>query len=142
MMYNKAMPQKKALFIDDDRFLLDMYSLKFSKSGYETKTADSMEAAMKVLRDGYDPDVMLVDIVMPGPDGLEFMSAVRKERLAANAVVVILTNQGDPDDISRAKKLGADGYIVKATSIPSEVLAEVDKILAGRGKGKPAAQGL
>ncbi len=126
------MQPKKALFVDDDRFLLDMYALKFSKAGYEVKTADSMEAGLKVLRDGFEPDVMMVDIVMPGPDGLEFMGAVRKEKLAASAAVVMLTNQGSSDDIARAKKLNVDGYIVKATSIPSEVLAEVERILANR----------
>jgi DNA-binding response OmpR family regulator len=126
------MQPKKALFVDDDKFLLDMYALKFSKSGYEVKTADSMEAGLKVLRDGFAPDVMMVDIVMPGPDGLEFMSAVRKEKLAAKSAVIMLTNQGSSDDIARAKKLNVDGYIVKATSIPSEVLAEVEKILASK----------
>ncbi|MDB5238923.1 MAG: two component transcriptional regulator, two-component system, OmpR family, response regulator [Candidatus Parcubacteria bacterium] len=126
------MQPKKALFVDDDKFLLDMYALKFSKAGYDVKTGDSMESGLKVLRDGFVPDIMMVDIVMPGPDGLEFMSAVRKEKLAPNAKVVMLTNQGNPDDISRAKKLNVDGYIVKATSIPSEVLAEVEKILAAK----------
>ncbi len=126
------MQPRKAFFVDDDHFLLDMYALKFSKAGYEVKTADSMESGLKVLRDGFQPDVMLVDIVMPGPDGLEFMTAVRKEKLAAGAKVIMLTNQGDSDDIARAKKLGVDGYIVKATSIPSEVLAEVEKTLASK----------
>jgi DNA-binding response OmpR family regulator len=125
-------PNKKALFVDDDRFLLDMYALKFTKAGYDVKTADSMEAGLKVLRDGFEPDVMMVDIVMPGPDGLEFLTAVRKEKLVPGASVVMLTNQGSSDDISRAKKLNVDGYIVKATSIPSEVLAEVEKILAAK----------
>ena len=134
------MKQKKALFVDDDRFLLDMYALKFTKAGYEVKTADSMDAGLKVLRDGYQPDIMMVDIVMPGPDGLEFMSNVRKEKLAAGASVVMLTNQGSSDDISRAKKLNVDGYIVKATSIPSEVLTEVEKILAAKsGAPQPAS---
>ena len=128
------MQPKKALFVDDDRFLLDMYALKFTKAGYEVKTADSMEAGLKVLRDGFSPDIMMVDIVMPGPDGLEFMGAVRKEKLAPESSVVMLTNQGSSDDISRAKKLNVDGYIVKATSIPSEVLAEVEKILAAKKK--------
>lgn len=128
------MNQKKVLFVDDDKFLLDMYALKFSKAGYEVKTADSTEAALKIVRDGYDPDMMLVDIIMPGMDGLEMVAAMRKENLAAKAVVVFLTNQGESDDINRARKLGADGYIVKATTIPSEVLAEVEKIYSSRKK--------
>ncbi|HEX7724434.1 MAG TPA: response regulator [Candidatus Paceibacterota bacterium] len=122
------MNQKKVLFVDDDKFLLDMYALKFSKASYEAKTADSGELALKILHDGFVPDILLVDIIMPGMDGLTFLEQVRKENMAAGAVVVFLTNQGEPDDINRARKLNADGYIVKATTIPSEVLAEVEKI--------------
>ncbi len=124
--------KRKILFVDDDKFLLDMYALKFSKVGYEVKTADSPDNALKLLREGYEPDVMLVDIVMPGMDGLEFVGVVRKEKLVPSAVIVMLTNQGASDDIARAKKLNVDGYIVKATTIPSEVLAEVEKICGSR----------
>jgi DNA-binding response OmpR family regulator len=119
---------KKILLVDDDKFLLDMYAIKFSKAGYEVKTADSTEGGLKLIRDGYVPNVMLCDIVMPGMDGLVLVGAIRKENLAPGAVTIMLTNQGSSDDISRAKKLGVDGYIVKATTIPSEVLAEVERI--------------
>ena len=121
-------PPKKIFIIDDDKFLLDMYSLKFNKAGYEVKTADSTEEALKVLRDGFVPDVILSDIVMPGQDGLEMVGTIRKERLTPKSVVIMLTNQGAPEDIARAQKLNVDGYIVKATTIPSEVLVEVEKI--------------
>jgi DNA-binding response OmpR family regulator len=125
---SEASTTKKILLVDDDKFLLDMYAIKFSKAGYEVKTADSTDGGLKLLRDGYIPEVMLVDIVMPGMDGLEMVAAVKKEKLAPATVVVMLTNQGSSDDISRAKKLGVNGYIVKATTIPSEVLAEVKRI--------------
>ncbi len=124
--------QKKILFVDDDTFLLDMYTLKFSKAGYETKAADSSDNALKLLRDGYMPDVILVDIVMPGMDGLDMVKAIRTERLVPNAVIIMLTNQGFPDDIARSKKVNVDGYIVKATTIPSEVLTEVEKICSSK----------
>lgn len=124
--------QKKILFVDDDKFLLDMYALKFSKAGYDVKTADSTDGALKMIRDGYAPDVMLCDIVMPGMDGLEFVSTVRSEKLTPSTVVIMLTNQGTSDDVSRAKKLGVDGYIVKATTIPSEVLSTVEKIYSSK----------
>ena len=119
---------KKIFLIDDDKFLLDMYALKFSKAGYEVKTADSTDMALKMLREGYIPDVMLSDIVMPGMDGLDLVANIRKEHLLIGAIIIMLTNQGSSDDISRAQKLSVDGYIVKATTIPSEVLAEVEKI--------------
>ena len=124
--------QKKILFIDDDSFLLDMYSLKFSKAGYDVKVANSTDLALKMIRDGYAPDVMLVDVVMPGMDGLELVATIRGEKLLPSTVIIMLTNQSATDDISRAQKANVDGYIVKATSIPSQVLQEVEKICASK----------
>lgn len=125
--------QKKILCIDDDRFLLDMYALKFTKAGYQVKTCDSTPVALKMIKEeGYVPDVITSDIVMPGMDGLSFIEAIRKDNLVPKAVIIMLTNQGSSDDIARAKKLNVDGYIVKATAIPSEVLAEVEKITASK----------
>ncbi len=124
--------QKKILLIDDDTFLLDMYSLKFGKAGYEVKTADSTTVGLKMLRDGYVPDIIMADIVMPTMDGLEMVTAVRTEKLVPQAVIIMLTNQGSPDDVARARKMNVDGYIVKATTIPSEVLKEVEKICSSK----------
>lgn len=107
-----------------------MYSVKFTKAGYEVKAADSTELALKILRDGYVPDIILADIVMPGSDGLQFVNSVRKERLAADAAFIMLTNQGETADIEQARKLGVSSYIVKATTVPSDVLGEVEKVLS------------
>ena len=119
---------KKILFVDDDKFLLDMYALKFTKAGYEVKAIDSTETALKLLKEGYVPDVLLADIVMPGMDGLDLVTAIRKDKLIPGSIIIMLTNQGASEDVARAQKIGVDGYIVKATTIPSEVLAEVEKI--------------
>lgn len=127
-MTEQTLQQKKILFVDDDKFLLDMYSLKFGKAGYEVKMADSTDGALKILRDGYEPSVMLVDIVMPGMDGLDMVGVVRKEKLVPKTPIIMLTNQGASEDVARAQKLGVAGYIIKATTIPSEVLVEVEKI--------------
>ena len=123
---------KKILLVDDDRFLLDMYAIKFTKANYEVKTADSTDAGIKLIRDGYIPDIILSDIVMPGMDGLEMVDAIKKEKLAPKATIIMLTNQGSSDDVARARKLDIDGYIVKATTVPSEVLSAVENILVSR----------
>jgi len=123
---------KKILLIDDDRFLLDMYAIKFNKAAYDVKTADSTDTAVKLIRGGYIPDIILSDIVMPGMDGLEMVDTIKKENLAPKATIIMLTNQGSSDDIARARKLNIDGYIVKATTIPSEVLDAVEKILVSK----------
>ena len=125
---------KKVMFVDDDTFLLDMYTLKFSKAGYDVKAIDSTDAALKLIIAGYKPDIMLVDIVIPDMDGLQFVERVKKEKLLPATTVIMLTNQGSSEDIARAKSLNVDGYIVKATTIPSEVLKEAEKICANSKK--------
>jgi len=122
------MKPRSILFVDDDKFLLDMYSLKFSKNDFIVHTSSDTEDALKLIRDGLEPDILLLDIVMPGMDGIEMLSILRKEGLVKKSIIIMLTNQGLPDDISRAKALNVDGYIIKATTIPSEVMAEVEKI--------------
>ncbi|MEI6396655.1 MAG: response regulator [Candidatus Taylorbacteria bacterium] len=128
-MTNTPNTPKKILLVDDDRFLLDMYAIKFSKSGYEVKTADATNLALQLIKDGYKPDIILADVVMPGMDGLEMISFIKENKIVPDATIIMLTNQGSSDDIGRARKLNVDGYIVKATTVPSEVLREVENVL-------------
>jgi CheY-like chemotaxis protein len=121
---------KTIFIIDDDRFLLDMYSLKFKQQGYLVESSASGQEALAKLRGGLIPTVMLLDIVMPGLDGIEFIDTLKKENLAANAVIIVLSNQGEEEDIERAKEHGAHEYIVKANSIPSDVLEKVNTVIA------------
>ena len=118
----------KILMVDDDKFLLNMYETKFKNSGHEITSITSSEEALRKLREGLNPDVVVLDVVIPSPDGLETLSIIRKEKLASQAAIIMLTNQGESTEIERAQKLGMDGYIVKAALIPSEVVAEVIRI--------------
>lgn len=119
----------KILIVDDDKFLLNMYSIKFQKEKFEVTTAGDGADAIAKLQAGFVPDAVVLDIVMPIMDGLEVLEKMRQDNLAKNAMVLILSNQGQSSDIEKAKKLGIDGYIVKATTIPSEVVAEVLRML-------------
>ncbi len=125
------MPERsyKIFLVDDDKFLLDMYALKFKNKGHEVDTSYDGNDALKKLREGYKPDCMILDVVMPQMDGLTILDTIRKENLIPESSIIMLTNQGQPSDIERAEKLGINGYIIKATTIPSEVVSEVEKIL-------------
>ena len=79
-------------------------------------------------------DIIILDMVMPEMDGVELLSKIRKENLAKDAAVIILSNQGQSSEIDRAKGYGIAGYIVKATTIPSEVLKEVIRMAKESGK--------
>ncbi|OGF52201.1 hypothetical protein A3I27_03130 [Candidatus Giovannonibacteria bacterium RIFCSPLOWO2_02_FULL_43_11b] len=119
---------KKILLVDDDEFLLDMYSLKFRESGFQLELARGGEEALKLLRGGLEPDVILLDIVMPMIDGFEFLRVIAKENLKKKAIVIILSNLGQKEDIDKGIALGANDYLIKANSTPSEVVKKVESV--------------
>lgn len=109
------------LLVDDDSFLLDMYALKFKQCGSTVEAMSDPAAALEKLRQGFSPDIILLDVIMPNMSGFDFLESVKKEGLAKSASVIMLSNQGQKEDIDKAMKLGAAGYIIKASAIPSEV---------------------
>ncbi|HEY4522617.1 MAG TPA: response regulator [Candidatus Paceibacterota bacterium] len=118
-------PKINILLVDDDKFLLDMYSMKFVQRGYNVQSSLSASDAIDCLRQGYVPDAIVFDITMPEHDGFWFLQTLESEKLAHNAKKIALTNQSSDSEKTKAKELGADIYIVKATMIPSEVVNTV-----------------
>lgn len=118
-------PAQSVLLVDDDQFLRSMYARKFSEQHYEVVPAGTADEALKLLRDGAVPAIIVFDVVMPGMDGFGFLEAMRTENLAPQALKIALTNQSKPEDQTRAAALGAGGYFVKAERVPSETVAGV-----------------
>lgn len=116
------------LLVDDDSFLRDLYATKFKESGHEVDTAKNGEEGLEKIKDN-NYDAVLLDMVMPGIDGLEFLeSAVQAKNAEAQTKFIVLTNQSEDSDKAAAEKSGAHGYIVKAESIPSDVVKKVESI--------------
>jgi len=119
--------QPKVLLLDDDKFLLDMYSVKFSQAGFSVVPCFSTAEALEKLRAGEKPQVMLFDITMPGDDGFVFLQTVKSEKLSDGSVMIALTNQSNDEDRKKAEELGVNKYVIKASMIPSEVVAMVQQ---------------
>jgi two-component system chemotaxis response regulator CheY len=122
--------KKKILIVDDDSFFLDIYALKFNQNNFEVYTAPGGAEALDKLKGGLNPDVILMDIIMPEMDGFEMLEKINDEKLSKDSIKIILSNKGQQSDIDRGKALGASGYIVKANSTPAEVIEQVKEILA------------
>ena len=120
--------KNKILIVDDDVLILDMYSLKFSQNNFDVHTSLGSVDALNQLKCGFCPDIILTDVLMPNMDGLEMLEKIKKEKLSDNSFKIILSNKGEPEDLERARAVGINGYIIKATATPSEVVAQVKDI--------------
>ena len=116
----------RVLLIDDDPFIADMYILKLRAERFQIEVArDGKEGLKRVVE--FDPDVVLLDIVMPGLDGFQVLEELRKK--GDRRKIILLTNLGQKEDVERGMRLGADDYVIKAHFTPSEVVEKVRSIL-------------
>lgn len=118
--------KNKILIIEDDSFISDMYKIKLESEGFEVSVAadgvQGLEAAGKE-----NPDLILLDIVMPKMDGFTVLQNLKEKPEVQNIPVIMLTNLGQKDSVEKGLKLGAADYIIKAHFTPLEV---VDKVKA------------
>ncbi|MBI5456943.1 response regulator [Candidatus Kaiserbacteria bacterium] len=120
----------KVLMLDDEQFLLFVYKTAFEKKGYEVTAYHDVDNALKALRGGYVPNVILFDITMPDSrSGYEFIETVYAEKLAKHSLKIALTNEGQDGELKRMGELGADAHFLKAKYIPSEIEAAVAEML-------------
>jgi two-component system, chemotaxis family, chemotaxis protein CheY len=129
-------PGTTIVLVDDDVFLLNIYAGRFSKNGYAVNAFSDPLIALQKIQAGLKPQILVMDLIMPGITGSDFLKKIRAEKLIPDTTtVVVLTNQSDSASMDEIKKLGVDGYIIKATSIPSEVVSTVE-ILAVKHQPK------
>jgi CheY-like chemotaxis protein len=119
----------KLLLVDDDIFLRDMYSIKFIDSGYLVDAVEGSAEAISKLQQGNKYDLIILDMVMPGTSGVELLKILRQQFPDSTRCCIFLTNQGQEEDIREATEAGAVGYIIKAESIPSEVVKKTEEII-------------
>jgi CheY-like chemotaxis protein len=119
----------KILLVDDDTFLRDMYATKFIECGHNVTTAVHATDALRLIEQDSNYDLIIVDMIMPGMTGIELMSELSKIYPDNKIKFIVLSNQGQDQDLSEAKEAGAIGYIIKAQSIPSEVVKRVEEII-------------
>lgn len=120
----------KILLVDDDTFLRDMYATKFLECGHSVTPALHAADALRVLETDTSFDLMLVDMIMPGMTGIELMSEIKRVLPDVTMKCIVLSNQGQDQDIEEATAVGAIGYIIKAQSVPSEVVKRVEEIMS------------
>jgi CheY-like chemotaxis protein len=118
----------KLLLVDDDAFLRDMYGTKFTECGHVVHTAENSVIALNKINKESHYDVILLDMVMPGMTGVEMIAEIKERFPDIQTKFIMLSNQGQTEDVERAKQAGVIGYIIKAESIPSDVVKKVEEL--------------
>jgi DNA-binding response OmpR family regulator len=119
---------KKILVVEDDKFLRKVISLKLDREGYEVSEAvDGEKGAEKIKKE--KPDLVLLDLILPGIDGFEVLSKVKTDPVLSKIPIIILSNLGQKDDIEKGLKMGANDYLVKAHFTPDEIITKIKLIL-------------
>ena len=119
---------KKIMWIEDDQFLSGIIAQKLSSHGgtliHSSNGEDGLAMVKKEL-----PDVLILDILLPGISGFEVLEGIKTDDATKNIPVVMFSNLGDPEDIKKAKDLGATKFLVKATLIPDELVNELAAVI-------------
>jgi len=119
---------KNILIIEDDKFLRELIAQKLIKEGYEISEAIDGEEGVKKIREE-KPNIVLLDLILPGIDGFEVLSKMREDPALAQIPVIILSNLGQKEDVERGLKLGAVDYLIKAHFTPGEIIEKIKNVL-------------
>ena len=126
--YFVAKTMKKLLLVEDDSFIVDIYSSKFKQEGYDVDIAPDGEMALEKLKNNL-PDLLILDLVVPKIDGWGVLRSVRNDPKTKDLKVIIISNldrKSYPDD---ADKLGVAKYFLKIESTPEEIANQIKEIL-------------
>ncbi|MDD5738748.1 MAG: response regulator [Candidatus Pacebacteria bacterium] len=119
---------KSILLIEDDPFLIDIYSQKFKKSGFDVRVAENASKAFQFLEEKI-PDLILLDVVLPQMDGWSILKKIRANEAWKACQIIIFSNLGQKEEVEKGLELGANKYLIKSQYTPLEVVKEIEKLL-------------
>ncbi|MFH1462513.1 MAG: response regulator [bacterium] len=104
--------KEKILIIEDDKFLLKLYSDKLRRAGFEVLGSLTGEEGMNKVA-SEEPDLIVLDLILPGKNGFEILSELKLDKKTKDIPVIILTNLGQESDMKRGLEMGASSYLLK-----------------------------
>lgn len=128
----------KVLVAEDDKFLASAYRVKLTKSGFDVKIASDGEEALADMKSN-TPQAVILDLVMPRRDGYSVLAEIKKNPAWNNIPVIVASNLGQPEDIVKATKLGADDYIVKTDLSMKTLVEKINAMVAKKAPAQAAA---
>ena len=117
---------KKILIAEDEAILSTLLEKKLIEEGYQIFVAEDGEKTMEILNKE-EVDLLLLDIIMPKKSGSEVMEEMKKDSKLSKIPVIIISNSGQPVELSKIKELGAKDWLIKTEFSPQEVVEKVKK---------------
>jgi len=119
---------KKILIIEDDKFLRQLVTKKISEQDFEIAEAVDGESGVEKAAEE-DPDLILLDLILPGMDGFEVLSELKDDPELSSIPVIILSNLGQKDEIEKGLQMGAEDYLVKAHFTLGEIVEKINEVM-------------
>lgn len=123
------MDKRKIMIVEDDMFIRDIYKVRFEQEDFEVIMAENGIAAIEKLEQGLEPKIILLDIMMPGMDGVQVLQKIKNDDRWKNLPIIMLTNISEKEKVNEAMELGVKDYLIKSHFTPSEVVQKVNALL-------------
>lgn len=120
--------QQTILLVEDEPLLANLLKQRLEKEGFFVNLSRDGEEALRVLKT-LKPDLILLDIILPKVSGFELMEILKTDPQFQKAPIVVISNLGQPSDISKGQSLGAIEYFVKAQVSIEELVDHIKKFL-------------
>jgi len=118
---------KKILIMEDEKILQNILVKKLLENDYEVRAVDDGAQGITAIEDGYAPDLILLDMLMPNIDGFQVLERLKNDEKYSSIPIIIISNSGQPIEINRALSFGVVDYLIKSDFDPNEVLEKIKK---------------
>lgn len=112
------------LVVEDDKYLSNAYRVKLARAGFNVVIVGNGEEAISYLKT-YIPTLIILDLVMPQVDGFTVLQEIKQIESLKKIPVIVASNLGQPEDIDKAKKMGAYDYIVKSELTMNQLVEKI-----------------
>jgi len=123
------------LIVEDEHDISEIYAEVLSSVGYVVEQVADGETGMQKIRDA-DWDILLLDIMLPGKDGIKILKEIKDHPELKKGVVIVLTNLNSENIIQEVFGSGADGYLIKSEITPDKIAEEVARVLANQEENR------
>jgi len=120
--------KSKILIVEDEKVLAEMYKDRFAQAGFEVTLAFEAREGLKLAKKE-KPDLILLDILLPGENGISFLAKLKKDQQISSIPVVAFSNYDDPETKKEAARLGIKEYLIKTNFTPQQIVEKVKEYL-------------